>query len=640
MAEATFNDVIKSQRASANVQFDEARGTNVLLRQLIKKFEPFKKSLANKFDEQFSNEYEKEGEKIVRTSQKIKDDMGDNFKELFGTMGGAQMRDAFKKVGAGFGILRGTLLGAGLVGSKVFKGLETSMSFFGKASSKVSEKVGQSKIGTKVGGFVKTKASNLKSFMDKDLGYGADGRVLTKSGKLDRRVAGQRKQDMKGFLLKNKAVRGRQGTLAKQKVLKGGQLGLKGLTKLTKLITVPLKGISKFIKFIVNVGKTRFLLLAAVIGGIAFGIVKLKDAITQSMDYLGMKFANMGDKFIMAFSGDEKDRVLQKKIDNRTVAYRMKYDDAFMEAALNLKDQAESGEPIDISQVSSVMDITNQGMVDALLGKLGLEETQKQLVNQKIGEVKTSLVVAVEDGAFDDLVATTTETVKDNALEKTDKNYYSMEDLERIAGANGIDLSGEAIANMLDMKNDDDGRGFYQTSGRLSVPMVTPGNVTFDTVEQTAEERLDQSVRNMVRKHINSNYEDLREGKDGEGRQSKPFLDQLDALERVLMGKTNYDAIFGYSNEQTIDDSNMNINDDMLVKRALANPFLLKTLNDAETSGNFDDLKLLINEIRNSNLKLGEEGSNNQLNQITNNSVVNNTSIDGGNGSTASPTKQ
>ena len=169
--------------------------------------------------------------------------------------------------------------------------------------------------------------------------------------------------------------------------------------------------------------------------------------------------------------------------------------------------------------------------------------------------------------------------------------------------------------------------------------MVTPGNVTFDTVEQTAEERLDQSVRNMVRKHINSNYEDLREGEDREG-QTKPFLDQLDALERVLMGKTNYDAIFGYSNEQTIDDSNMNINDDMLVKRALASPLLLKTLNDAETSGNFDDLKVLINEIRNSNLKLGQEGSNQQLNQITNNSVVNNTSIDGGSVSATSPTKQ
>ena len=639
MAEATFNDVIKSQRAYGEIQFDTTRDTNVLLKQLIKKFEPFKKSLANKFDEQFSNEYEKEGEKIVRTSQSIKDGMSDNFKELFGTMGGAQMRDAFKKVEAGFGILTGTLLGAGLVGSKVFKGLETSMSFFGKASSKVSEKVGQSKIGTKVGGFVKTKASNLKSFMDKDLGYGADGRVLTKSGKLDRRVAGQRKQDMKGFLLKNKAVRGRQGTLAKQKVLKGGQLGLKGLTKLTKLITVPLKGISKFVKFLVNVGKTRFLLLAAVIGGIAFGIWKLKDAITQSMDYLGMKFANMGDKFMMAFSGEEKDRVLQDKINNRTIDYRMKYDDAFRAAAEDLAAQAESGEAIDVSQLSTVMDITNKEMVNKLLDKLGLEETQQKLVTQKIGEVQTSLVVAVEDGAFDDLVATTTETVKDNAFEKTDKNYYSMEDLEKIAGANGIDLSGEAIANMLDMKNDEDGKGFYQKSGRLSVPMVTPGNVTFDTVEQTAEERLDQSVRNMVRKHINSNYEDLREGEDREG-QTKPFLDQLDALERVLMGKTNYDAIFGYSNEQTIDDSNMNINDDMLVKRALANPLLLKTLNDAETSGNFDDLKVLINEIRNSNLKLGQEGSNQQLNQITNNSVVNNTSIDGGSVSATSPTKQ
>ena len=125
MAEATFNDVIKSQRAYGEIQFDTTRDTNVLLKQLIKKFEPFKKSLANKFDEQFSNEYEKEGEKIVRTSQKIKDDMGDNFKELFGTMGGAQMRDAFKKVGAGFGILRGTLQSAGLVGSKAFSGLET-----------------------------------------------------------------------------------------------------------------------------------------------------------------------------------------------------------------------------------------------------------------------------------------------------------------------------------------------------------------------------------------------------------------------------------------------------------------------------------------------------------------------------------
>ena len=459
MAEATFNDVIKSQRAYGEIQFDTTRDTNVLLKQLIKKFEPFKKSLANKFDEQFSNEYEKEGEKIVRTSQSIKDGMSDNFKELFGTMGGAQMRDAFKKVGAGFGILRGTLQSAGLVGSKAFSGLEKGMSFFGKASSKVSEKVGQSKIGTKVGGFVKTKASNLKSFMDKDLGYGADGRVLTKSGKLDRRVAGQRNQDMKGFLLKNKAVRGRQGTLAKQKVLKGGQLGLKGLTKLTKLITVPLKGISKFVKFLVNVGKTRFLLLAAVIGGIAFGIWKLKDAITQSMDYLGMKFANMGDKFMMAFSGEEKDRVLQDKINNRTIDYRMKYDDAFRAAAEDLAAQAESGEAIDVSQLSTVMDITNKEMVNKLLDKLGLEETQQKLVTQKIGEVQTSLVVAVEDGAFDDLVATTTETVKDNAFEKTDKNYYSMEDLEKIAGANGIDLSGEAIANMLDMKNDDDGQG-------------------------------------------------------------------------------------------------------------------------------------------------------------------------------------
>tara|TARA_B110000858_G_scaffold10255_1_gene10616 strand:- start:1695 stop:1928 length:234 start_codon:yes stop_codon:yes gene_type:complete len=74
MAEATFNDVIKSQRAYGEIQFDTTRESNILLKQLIKKFEPFKKSLANKFDEQFSNEYEKEGEKIVRTSQKIKDD--------------------------------------------------------------------------------------------------------------------------------------------------------------------------------------------------------------------------------------------------------------------------------------------------------------------------------------------------------------------------------------------------------------------------------------------------------------------------------------------------------------------------------------------------------------------------------------
>tara|TARA_B110000858_G_scaffold10255_1_gene10615 strand:- start:530 stop:1705 length:1176 start_codon:yes stop_codon:yes gene_type:complete len=386
--------------------------------------------------------------------------MSDNFKELFGTMGGSQMKDAFNKVTAGFGILKGTLLGIGLVGGKAFSGLEKGMSFFGKASSKVSEKVGQTKVGTKVGGFVKNKASNLKSFMDKDLGYGLTGRLKNKDGS-KRTFA---KNDPR---ISKKAVRGRQGARA-------GQLGLKGLTKLTKLITVPLKGISKFVKFLVNVGKTRFLLLAAVIGGIAFGIWKLKDAITQSMDYLGMKFANMGDKFMMAFSGEEKDRVLQDKINNRTIDYRMKYDDAFRAAAEDLAAQAESGEAIDVSQLSTVMDITNKEMVNKLLDKLGLEETQQKLVTQKIGEVQTSLVVAVEDGAFDDLVATTTETVKDNAFEKTDKNYYSMEDLEKIAGANGIDLSGEAIANMLDMKNDDDGQGFYQTSGRLSVPMVTP----------------------------------------------------------------------------------------------------------------------------------------------------------------------
>ena len=42
--------------------------------------------------------------------------------------------------------------------------------------------------------------------MNKDLGYDTTGRVFTKSGKLDKRVKGQRKQDGQGFLMKNKAV--------------------------------------------------------------------------------------------------------------------------------------------------------------------------------------------------------------------------------------------------------------------------------------------------------------------------------------------------------------------------------------------------------------------------------------------------
>ena len=41
--------------------------------------------------------------------------------------------------------------------------------------------------------------------MDKDLGYGADGRVLTKSGKLDRRVAGPKKPRYERVLTKEQS---------------------------------------------------------------------------------------------------------------------------------------------------------------------------------------------------------------------------------------------------------------------------------------------------------------------------------------------------------------------------------------------------------------------------------------------------
>ena len=605
MADATFNDVIKSQRASANVQFDEARGTNVLLRQLIKKFEPFKKSLANKFDEQFSNEYEKEGEKIVRTSQSIKDGMSDNFKELFGTMGGSQMKDAFNKVTAGFGILKGTLLGIGLVGGKAFSGLEKGMSFFGKAAAKVSEKGGRYSVGTKVGGFVKNKASNLKSFMDKDLGYGLTGRLKNKDGS-KRTFA---KNDPR---ISKKAVRGRQGARA-------GQLGLKGLTKLTKLITVPLKGISKFIKFLVNVGKTRFLLMVAVIGGIAFGIWKLKDAILQSMDYLGMQFANMGDKFLMAFSGEDKDKVLQAKINSRTFEYKNKYDPKFKESMENFK---ESG---NIDDIANVIDLSNKSMVETLTSKLALEETQIKQLNKDIVKNTANVVASVPE--IQELKPETTKKIKDTALQTTVNNYYSQDALDAIAKKNNIAGGGDYVAKSVGMQNDDDGQGYYLESGRIIIPTIGASGLGAPTeISQTVDERMQLGIDRMVQKNVNSQYENLRTG-DGEEVKSKGFLEQLDELEKVLMGKTNYDAIGWYSNEQTIDDSNMNANDDMLVKKALAAPALLKTLNAAEISGNFDDLKLLINEIRNSNLELGQAGSNQQLNQITNNSVVNNTQI-------------
>ena len=104
MAEATFNDVIKSQQRYGEAQFDTARKSNQLLADLVRKFEPFKKSLGNAFQEQFGTEYEKEGEKIVRTTKTISGKMKSDFDELFGSIGGTKLKDATAKVNAAFGL--------------------------------------------------------------------------------------------------------------------------------------------------------------------------------------------------------------------------------------------------------------------------------------------------------------------------------------------------------------------------------------------------------------------------------------------------------------------------------------------------------------------------------------------------------
>lgn len=415
MAEATFNDVIKSQQRYGEAQFDTARESNRILKQLLKKFEPFKKSLGNAFQEQFGTEYEKEGEKIVRTTKTISGQMKSDFDELFGSIGGSQIKDATKKVTAAFGLLKGSIQGIGL-------GAQSAFGFLGKTGNLLKN----SKLGQTIGRKASIQGSKLKSFMNKDLGYDTTGRVFTKSGKLDKRVKGQRKQDGQGFLMKNKAVSKRQSTARLQQMLKG----------IRKIVPVKaLRLLGKTVTFVWKMLKTRSLMVLGAIGAIVVGIILMKKFLGKKLDRLGITMANAVDRLKMFFTGKEGDAKIEDRIAKREADYIEKYYGGEI-AELN-----KSGNAFEAAEeLKSIMD--KEGF------EVDLEDKTWNLMVSKLDKTLQNGVTKLIDAHKSTILGTAEDIITDlnsGALKPTSRE---LDETEQDLGPNVDIQSGAALRDL------------------------------------------------------------------------------------------------------------------------------------------------------------------------------------------------
>ena len=616
MAEATFNDVIKSQQRYGEAQFDTARESNRILKQLLKKFEPFKKSLGNAFQEQFGTEYEKEGEKIVRTTKTISGQMKSDFDELFGSIGGSQIKDATKKVTAAFGLLKGSIQGIGL-------GAQSAFGFLGKTGNLLKN----SKLGQTIGRKASIQGSKLKSFMNKDLGYDTTGRVFTKSGKLDKRVKGQRKQDGQGFLMKNKAVSKRQSTARLQQMLKG----------IRKIVPVKaLRLLGKTVTFVWKMLKTRSLMVLGAIGAIVVGIILMKKFLGKKLDRLGITMANAVDRLKMFFTGKEGDKEIEKRIAKRETDYIEKYyggEIAELNKSGNAFEAAEELKSI-FDKEGFEVDLNDETW-NLMVSKL--DKSLQDGVTNLIDAHKSTILGTAEDMITDMNVGALDRTIRElNENDKFKSDSISLTNqkgtfeglteaqIKEYTDKNQLLGSVDEFVKAMKMRFDEETQTYGYQTGTETMVAAMPGDwhgressSTFNY--GTYEEQFAKNFSKIQLKDAEEQYKQNRKDAEGNNEATKA----LDNLERALMGQTDAS---GYGKENTIDESWFNDESDKLVKIAMNHPPIVDLINEA-SNGNkeaLEQIRQLTRDIAN-NKTAGEAGQMNNI--VSSSSVSNNSSV-------------
>ena len=616
MAEATFNDVIKSQQRYGEAQFDTARESNRILKQLLKKFEPFKKSLGNAFQEQFGTEYEKEGEKIVRTTKTISGQMKSDFDELFGSIGGSQIKDATKKVTAAFGLLKGSIQGIGL-------GAQSAFGFLGKTGNLLKN----SKLGQTIGRKASIQGSKLKSFMNKDLGYDTTGRVFTKSGKLDKRVKGQRKQDGQGFLMKNQAVSKRQSTARLQQMLKG----------IRKIVPVKaLRLLGKTVTFVWKMLKTRSLMVLGAIGAIVVGIILMKKFLGKKLDRLGITMANAVDRLKMFFTGKEGDAKIEDRIAKREADYIEKYyggEIAELNKSGNAFEAAEELKSI-FDKEGFEVDLNDETW-NLMVSKL--DKTLQDGVTNLIDAHKSTILGTAEDIIEDINEGTLDRTIrelnKDDSYQSGPISMFNQDgtfeglteaQIKEYTDKNQLLGSVDEFVKAMRMRFDEETQTYGYQTGTETMVAAMPGDwhgressSTFNY--GTYEEQFAKNFSKIQLKDAEEQYKQNRKDAEGNNEATKA----LDNLERALMGQTDAS---GYGKEFTIDESWFNDESDKLVKIAMNHPPIVDLINEA-SNGNkeaLEQIRQLTRDIAN-NKTAGEAGQMNNI--VSSSSVSNNSSV-------------
>jgi len=616
MAEATFNDVIKSQQRYGEAQFDTARESNRILQQLLKKFEPFKKSLGNAFQEQFGTEYEKEGEKIVRTTKTISGQMKSDFDELFGSIGGSQIKDATKKVTAAFGLLKGSIQGIGL-------GAQSAFGFLGKTGNLLKN----SKLGQTIGRKASIQGSKLKSFMNKDLGYDTTGRVFTKSGKLDKRVKGQRKQDGQGFLMKNQAVSKRQSTARLQQMLKG----------IRKIVPVKaLRLLGKTVTFVWKMLKTRSLMVLGAIGAIVVGIILMKKFLGKKLDRLGITMANAVDRLKMFFTGKEGDKEIKKRIAKRETDYIEKYYGGEIEELNKSGDAFKTTEGLKSIFENEGFEVDlNDETWNLMVSKL--DKSLQDGVTNLIDAHKSTILGTAEDIITDMNVGALDRTIRElNENDKYKSDSISLTNqkgtfeglteaqIKEYTDRSKLLGSVDEFVKAMRMKFDEETQTYGYQTGTETMVAAMPGDwhgressSTFDY--GTYEEQFAKNFSKIQLKDAEEQYKQNRKDAEGNNEATKA----LDNLERALMGQTDAS---GYGKENTIDESWFNDESDKLVKIAMNHPPIVDLINEA-SNGNkeaLEQIRQLTRDIAN-NKTTGEAGQMNNI--VSSSSVSNNSSV-------------
>ena len=616
MAEATFNDVIKSQQRYGEAQFDTARESNRILQQLLKKFEPFKKSLGNAFQEQFGTEYEKEGEKIVRTTKTISGKMKSDFDELFGSIGGSQIKDATKKVTAAFGLLKGSIQGIGL-------GAQSAFGFLGKTGNLLKN----SKLGQTIGRKASIQGSKLKSFMNKDLGYDTTGRVFTKSGNLDKRVKGQRKQDRQGFFMKNQAVSKRQSTARLQQMLKG----------IRKIIPVKaLRLLGKTVTFIFKMLKTRFLMVVGIVGAVVVGIMLMKKFLGKKLDRLGITMANAVDRLKMFFTGEEGDAKIKDRIAKRETDYIEKYYGGEIEELNKGGDAFEAAQELKsiFNKEGFEVDLNDETW-NLMVSKL--DKTLQDGVTNLIDAHKSTILGTAEDIITDlkegDLDRTIRTLTKDDeyksgliSMFNQDGTFEGLTEaqIKEYTDKNELLGSVDEFVKAMKMRFDENSQTYGYQTGTVTTVTEMPGAgmagvQSYSTFDYgTYEEQFAKNFSKIQLKDAEEQYKQNRKDADG----NKDATKALDNLERALMGKTDAS---GYGKEFTIDDSWFNDESDKLVKIAMNHPAIVDLINEA-SNGNkeaLEQIRQLTRDIANEKTT-GKAG---QMNNIVSSSNISNSSV-------------